>query len=59
MMSLPHETWEAFKAACDLYAGHVLDDDETYKEEWKRLADSAVSAFIKRHHGLVDPAIIV
>jgi hypothetical protein len=56
---MPHETWEAFKSACDLYAGHVLDNDEAYKDEWKRLSDSAVSAFIRRHQGLEDPSVYI
>jgi hypothetical protein len=56
-MSMPYEAWEAFKAACDLYHGHVLDDDEAYKDEWKRLSDTAVTAFIQRYQGLEDPAV--
>ena len=58
-LSMSYETWEAFKAAIDFSEGHCLDDDEAYKEAWRSLCRGAVDGFIKAHHGLVDPEVII
>jgi hypothetical protein len=57
-LSMDYETWEAFKAAADLYEGGTLSDDE-YKVLWRELCRGAVAAFIKQHNGLIDPAAII
>lgn len=56
--SLPYEEWEAFKSAADLSEGYTLSGKE-YDDLLRALCRGAISAFIKQHHGLVDPTIIV
>ena len=58
-LSMDYETWQAFQAAIDLVEGHCLDDDEAYKEAWRSLCRGAVDGFVKAHHDLLDPEVMI